>query len=141
MVKRVFSAGGIVIKREDGAVKILVTQHSGHHGWDFPKGHLEAGESSEQAALREVEEETGVRGKILEKVGQTQYFYFEDKEKAFKTVTFFLMDYIDEGEATTAFEVSGKVWLPVDEVLEKLTFKDTKALWEKAKEKIGDLNY
>lgn len=140
MIKRVFSAGGIIIKREDSSVKVLVTQHSGHHGWDFPKGHLEAGESSEQAALREVEEETGVRGKILEKVGQTQYFYFEESQKVFKTVTFFLMEYISEGEASTAFEVSDKVWLPVDKVSEKLTFKDTKALWEKARQKIRNLN-
>lgn len=141
MIKRVFSAGGIVLKREDSIVKILVTQHSGHHGWDFPKGHLETGETSERAALREVEEETGVRAKILEKVGQTQYFYFEGNQKVFKTVTFFLMDYIDEGEATTAFEVSDKVWLPVGKVSEKLTFKDTKKLWEKAKEKINKLTY
>ncbi len=153
MVKRVFSAGGIIIKRENNSVKVLVTQHSGHHGWDFPKGHLETGETSEQAALREVEEETGVRAKILEKVGQTQYFYFEERKpsfvpqsgtskgKVFKTVTFFLMEYISESKATTAFEVSDKVWLPIDEVLEKLTFKDTKILWDKAKEKIGELNY
>lgn len=149
MVKRIFSAGGIILRLRSGSSigkdkpewEVLVTQHSGHHGWDFPKGHLEAGESSEQAALREVEEETGVRAKILSKVGQTQYFYFEDGEKAFKTVTFFLMDYIGDGEATTAFEVSDKLWLPVDEVSEKLTFKDTKALWEKAKEKIKKLRY
>jgi 8-oxo-dGTP pyrophosphatase MutT (NUDIX family) len=139
MVKRVFSAGGIVLRKTDGDINVLVTQHSGHLGWDFPKGHLETGESSEQAALREVEEETGVHGKVLEKVGQTQYFYFEDGEKVFKTVTFFLMEYISEGTATTAFEVSDRIWLPVDEVLEKLTFKDTKALWEKAKEKIKKL--
>lgn len=159
MVKRVFSAGGIVLRlrlgssiRKDKSVwEVLVTQHSGHHGWDFPKGHLEAGESSEQAALREVEEETGIKAKILEKVGQTQYFYFEERKpsfvpqggtskgKVFKTVTFFLMEYISEGEATTAFEVSDKVWLPVNEVEGKLTFKDTKKLWEKAKEKIKKL--
>ena len=144
MVKRVFSAGGIVLRLRSGSTvrkgksesEALVTQHSGHRGWDFPKGHIEAGETAEDTALREVEEETGVRGKILEKVGQTQYFYFEDSQKVFKTVTFFLMEYISEGEATTAFEVSDKVWLPVDEVSNKLTFKDTKKLWEEAKTRI-----
>ena len=149
MVKRVFSAGGIVLRLRSGSTvrkgksesEALVTQHSGHRGWDFPKGHIETGETSEQAALREVEEETGIRARILEKVGQTQYFYFEDSQKVFKTVTFFLMEYISEGEATTAFEVSDKVWLPVDEVSSKLTFKDTKAFWEKAKEKIEKLEF
>jgi len=138
-VKRIFSAGGVVLKSEDGQVSVLVTQHSKHLGWDFPKGHVEAGESSEEAALREVEEETGVKAEIIEKTGQTQYFYFEDGQKVFKTVTFFLMKYIGEGEATTAFEVSGKVWLPVNEVEGKLTFKDTKKLWEEAKLRIGKL--
>lgn len=141
MVKRVFSAGGIIIKRGNNSTKVLVTQHSGHHGWDFPKGHLESGETSQQAALREVEEETGIQAKILERVGQTQYFYFEDHQKVLKTVTFFLMEYVSKGEATTAFEVSDKVWLPADEVLEKLTFMDTKELWKKAKEKIGKLKF
>ena len=159
-IKRIFSAGGIIIKpsfvktskgeKDINKLLVLVTQHSGHHGWDFPKGHLETGESSDQAALREVEEETGVRAEILEKVGQTQYFYYDPPshkasegkgERVFKTVTFFLMRYVSESKATTAFEVSGKKWLPVDEVEEQLTFKDTKELWRKAKVRIEQLTF
>lgn len=135
-MKRIFSAGGIVLKKDDGEIKVLVSQHSGHHGWDFPKGHIEAGESAEQTALREVIEEVGVKGEILEKAGETKYFYYDQGERVFKTVTFFLMKYAGEGEATTAFEVSDQVWLPVDEVAEKLTFKATKEIWTKVKEKI-----
>ena len=140
-IKRIFSAGGIVLKKIDSELRVLVTQHSGHKGWDFPKGHLESGESSEAAALREVEEETGAKAEIIEKVGQTQYFYWEDKQKVLKTVVFFLMKYVDEGEATTAFEVSSKKWLPVDEVSGQLTFKDTKELWKKARSKIEQLTF
>lgn len=138
-MKRIFSAGGIILREDSDEVKILVTQHSGHKGWDFPKGHVEIAESSQQAALREVEEETGIKAEIIEKVGQTQYFYHEQGSKVFKTVTFFLMKYLSDGKATTAFEVSDKVWLSVDEVEKKLTFKDTKALWKKAKEEINRL--
>lgn len=58
-MQRVFSAGGIVVKKVGGKKKVLVAQHSGHKGWDFPKGHIEKGETSEEAAIREVEEETG----------------------------------------------------------------------------------
>lgn len=134
-MKRVFSAGGIVVKDDDGP-KVLVTQHSKHHGWDFPKGHIEQGESGEQAALREVEEETGVKAEIIEKVGETEYFYFEDGVRNFKTVVYFLMKYIGEGEATTADEVEAMLWLDPEEVENKLTFKDTKELWKKVKEKI-----
>ncbi|HSX19039.1 MAG TPA: NUDIX domain-containing protein [Candidatus Saccharimonadales bacterium] len=135
-IKRVFSAGGIVIKTEGGKPLVLVTQHSGHKGWEFPKGHLEKGESSEQAAVREVEEEAGVKAKVLEKVDKIEYFYYEEGEKVLKTVVYFLMEYVGEGEATTAFEVSDMGWFGVDEVEEKLTFKDSKELWKKVKDKI-----
>lgn len=135
-MKRVFSAGGIVVRDFDGEKKVLVTQHSGHHGWDFPKGHVEKGEKSVDAAIREVEEETGVKAEVVEKVGDTKYFYYEEKEKVFKTVVYFLMKYVEEGEATTAWEVSAKEWLPVDEVEEKLTFDDSKKLFGEVKGKI-----
>src|SRR3989338_3630592 len=147
-IKRIFSAGGIVVRRSmkstkgtrgTKGVEVLVTQHSKHKGWDFPKGHREIYESEEQTALREVEEETGVKAEILERVGETKYFYYEEGEKVLKTVAFYLMKYISQGEATTAFEVSGTKWLPPDEVESQLTFKDTKALWQKAKEKIEKL--
>lgn len=131
-MKKVFSAGGIVVR--DG--QVLVTQHSGHKGWDFPKGHIEEGESAEQAAIREVEEETGVKAEIIEKVGQTEYFYSEDGEKMFKTVTFFLMRYVGEGEATTAWETSDMAWLSPEEVEEKLTFKDTKEMWKGIEDRV-----
>lgn len=137
-IKRIFSAGGIVLNKIDGEVKVLLTQHSGHKGWEFPKGHIEIGESSEQAALREVEEEAGVKAEVLEKAGECQYFYFEDKERVLKTVTFYLMKYLGEGEATTAYEVSDMVWLPVADVEDKLTYKGTKEVWADVKGKIEE---
>ena len=138
-IKRIFSAGGIVIRKDKDGPKVLVTQHSGHKGWDFPKGHREIYESEEQTALREVEEEVGIKAEIIEKIGQTQYFYYEEGERVLKTVVFYLMKYLGEGEATTAFEVSAKIWLPADKVEDKLTFKDTKQLWLKVKPKIVQL--
>ena len=84
-----------------------MTQHSKHKGWDFPKGHREIYESEEQTALREVEEETGVKAEIIERVGETRYFYYEEGERVLKTVAFYLMKYVSQGKATTAFEVSG----------------------------------
>ncbi len=158
-IKRIFSAGGIVIRSirraqdhdpvssipETGSEKgageweVLVTQHSKHKGWDFPKGHLEIGESSQEAAMREVEEETGVKAEVVDKAGQTQYFYWDSGEKVFKTVNYFFMRFLDQGDATTAFEVSDKKWLPVDEVENQLTFKSTKEMWVEAKDRIEHL--
>lgn len=153
-IKRIFSAGGIVIRQaqDKSGWEVLVTQHSKHKGWDFPKGHIETGESSEAAAVREVAEETGVKAEIVEKVGQTEYFYWDSgphsatsdvasrgKEKVLKTVVYFLMKFLEQGEATTAYEVSDMVWLPIGKVEEQLTFKDTKGLWGKAKQKVQTL--
>lgn len=144
-IKRVFSAGGIVVKGEGGKPKILVAQHSGHKGWDFPKGHVENYESSENAAIREVEEETGVKAEVVEKVGKSEYFYFDPpsrevsegkRQKVFKTVVYFLMRYVGEGEATTAYETSDMVWLDPKDVEDKLTYDGTKKLWREVKEKI-----
>jgi len=141
-IKRIFSAGGIIVKQNEDRPRIsriLVTQHSKHKGWDFPKGHREIYESEEQTALREVEEETGVKAEIIERVGETKYFYYEEGERVLKTVVFYLMKYVSQGKATTACEVSGTKWLPIDEVEGQLTFKDTKVLWQKAKDKIEQI--
>lgn len=152
-MKRVFSAGGIIIKdvskvenvsinrnangsKVSKEIRVLVAQNSKHKGWDFPKGHLELGETSEQAAIREVFEEVGVVGEIIEKVGESKYFYYESGQRVFKTVVYFLMKFIDQGKATTPEEISEVVWLPPDEVEGKLTFKDTKEVWEKARKLI-----
>ncbi|OGD83713.1 hypothetical protein A2165_00410 [Candidatus Curtissbacteria bacterium RBG_13_40_7] len=134
MVLRLRSGSSIGQRKSEW--EVLVTQHSKHKGWDFPKGHREIYESEEKTALREVEEETGVLAEIIEKVGETKYFYYEEGERVLKTVTFYLMKYLSQGKATTAFEVSGKLWLPIDKVEEKLTYKDTKELWGKAKMRI-----
>ena len=128
-------------KASKGKWEVVVTQQSGHKGWDFPKGHREIYKSEEQTALREVEEEAGIKAKIIERAGQTQYFYYEEGSRVLKTVVFYLMKYISRVKAKTAEEVSGKVWLPVDKVEEQLTFKDTKQLWLKVKPKIAQLTF
>lgn len=138
-IKRVFSAGGIVLRKTDAEVKVLLTQHSGHRGWEFPKGHIELGESAQDAAVREVEEESGVKAEILEKAGQVEYFYYENKEKAFKKVTYFFMKYVGDGEATTADEVSNIEWLEVNKVGVRLTFKSSKKLWQEVIVKVEEL--
>ena len=84
-----FSAGGIVFKKENGKTFVLVSQHSQHHGWVFPKGligdHIE-GESKESTAIREVEEETGILAKILRPLSPVNYWYVWNKEKIKKSV-------------------------------------------------------
>lgn len=134
-----FSAGGVVFKHEDGKVLILVSQHSGHHGWVFPKGHVgdkEKDETAEDAALREVAEETGVSGKILEKLPVATYWYQFQGEKRHKTVQYFLMAYEDGSIEHHDFEMENVLWLPLDEVEAKLTYEGDKKVWGEAKKLI-----
>jgi 8-oxo-dGTP pyrophosphatase MutT (NUDIX family) len=130
-----FSAGGIVYKKENNKIFILVSQHSGHHGWVFPKGligdHVE-GEKKEETALREVEEETGAKGKIIKMLTPVTYWFVFDKEKIKKTVYYFLMEYIGGDIGKHDHEMEAVEWLPKEKVEERLTYKSDKEVWQDA---------
>ncbi|HVF69072.1 MAG TPA: NUDIX domain-containing protein [Xanthomonadales bacterium] len=145
-----FSAGGIVYKRETmrknnsrnhaKTILILVAQHSQHHGWVFPKGLIDAHkkETREEAALREVEEETGVIGKILKPLSPVTYWYVWEKEKIKKTVYYFIMEYLSGDIAKHDMEMENVEWIPTDGVEERLTFKADKKVWQEAKRLMAD---
>ena len=134
---REFSAGGLVYKNLNGQVLWMVVQHSGYKGWIFPKGHIEKGETSEEAAIREVKEETGISAKIIEKIGETKYFYVREGEKRFKEAVFFLMEFLGGDESTHDSETMDIVWLDFENALEKLSFKDEKRILGEVKEKLA----
>lgn len=139
-----FSAGGIVLLRQpadqDKSLKskilVLVGQHSQHHGWVFPKGiigdHVK-GEKKEETAIREVEEETGIKAKIIKSLLPVTYWYVFEGKKIKKTVYYFLMEYVSGDIKNHDFEMENVEWLPIDEVKEKLTYKSDKQAWEEAK--------
>src|SRR5919201_5013354 len=87
--------------------------------WALPKGRIDAGESGEATALREVEEETGARGRSLGKLGDVKYWFNWRGERIFKVVSFFLVRYEAGrlGDLDHAFrhEVAEVRWLPLDE--------------------------
>ena len=131
-----FSAGGIVYKKEGNKLLILVSQHSQHHGWVFPKGLIGdkiKNEGKEETALREVEEETGVRGKIVKPLKEVQYWYVFDKEKIKKTVYYFLMEYVSGDIKNHDFEMENVEWIEPEKVEDRLTYKSDKQVWEEAK--------
>ena len=140
-----FSAGGIVFKRKATSEKrqvdvfILVSQHSGHHGWVFPKGligdHVE-GENKEATALREVKEETGAEGKIIKTLTPVTYWFVFEKEKVRKTVYYFLMEYVGGDITKHDNEMENIEWLPKEKVEERLTYKSDKQVWQEAQKLI-----
>jgi 8-oxo-dGTP pyrophosphatase MutT (NUDIX family) len=137
-VKREFSAGGVVFRREPEGVLWLVVKPKGSEQWRLPKGKIEKGEDSAQTALREVKEEGGVEAKILSKIGNIKYFYVEDGQRIFKTVTFYLMEYIQEAQEGFCWETEEIAWLPFEEAKEKLAFKNEKGILEEANLAFGN---
>ena len=132
-----FSAGGIVFKKERNQVKILVSQHSQHHGWVFPKGligdHIK-GEKKEDTALREVEEETGIKAKILKPLDSVTYWYVLDGVKIKKTVYYFVMEFITGDIKKHDLEMENVEWLLIDKVEKRLTYKSDKQVWQEARQ-------
>jgi 8-oxo-dGTP pyrophosphatase MutT (NUDIX family) len=135
-MKLEYSAGGIVFKKNGENIVILLGQHSSHHGWVFPKGligdHIE-NESKEETALREVEEETGAKGKIVQPLQSVTFHYEWKREKRKKTVYYYLMEYIGGDINKHDWEMEKVEWVLEDKVLDKLTYESDKKVWQQAR--------
>lgn len=89
MTEQVRAAGGLVRRRrEDGTEEILIVHRPAYDDWSFPKGKLEPGEREDEAAIREVEEETGLRCRLDRELATT---YYRDARGRPKTVRYWLM--------------------------------------------------
>ena len=120
---RQHSAGGVVVRGDTagGGEVLLITVAGGR--WQLPKGRVEEGETAEQAAVREVAEETGVRGRVRAELPAIDYWFSRVDRRIHKRVDYFLLD--DAGGSTDDYdphEVDGAAWLPWDEALARLTF-------------------
>ncbi|HLD41540.1 MAG TPA: NUDIX domain-containing protein [archaeon] len=125
------SAGGFVFDRKNKKFLLILDQYG---KWAVPKGLIEKGETPEQAALREVKEETGIEAKILEKLGENKYFYRREGKTIAKTVHIFLME--GTGEIKVRWEIKGAEWVELKDVLEKIGYNNLKELAKKALEAV-----
>lgn len=96
------------------------------------------GEVPEKTALREVAEETGLKGRIVEKIGEIGYWYYIKSEnvKCKKTVHFFLMEYEGGDIANHDWEVDEAIWFPIDEALKKAAYRGEREMIEKARKRL-----
>ncbi len=113
--------------------------------WALPKGRIDAGESAAETAVREVREETGVEGRLIEKLGDVRYVYTASWEGAkgeriFKVVSFFLLragqGRIGDIDDAMRIEVAEARWLPLDEAPRLLTYGGEREMAAKAWEKM-----
>lgn len=130
-MKKHESAGIVVYHKEDNKNLYLLLHYAAGH-WDFSKGHLEQDETKEQAAHRELKEETGLTAAITPKFQDSISYFFIDhhKNKAHKTVTFFTGE-TDTQQVTVSDEHQGYEWLPYEQALKKLTYDNAKEVLKK----------
>ncbi|SMO50470.1 NUDIX hydrolase [Melghirimyces algeriensis] len=113
------SAGGVVYRREKGSYSILLIEDR-YSRWTLPKGKQEQGETLEETALREIEEETGIQGIIKQPLERITYQYFHpDYGDVTKEVYYFLVE-AKQGQATPQLsEISRVAWLSPEEAWNK----------------------
>jgi 8-oxo-dGTP pyrophosphatase MutT (NUDIX family) len=135
-IKRQVSAGGVIFRKNDSLIEIALIAVKGGQVWCLPKGIIDNGESPEMAAVREVSEETGLQGRIIEKLGEINYWYYikEEEARCRKTVHFFLIEYETGDTSQHDFEVDLVSWFPIDDALKRANYKGEREIIEKARE-------
>ena len=133
------SAGGLVIDTT-GTMGLLIGRydHKDASGkrvlWSLPKGHIEEGETPEQAAIREVAEETGITSSITKSLGVIDFWFMAGGKRIHKTVHHFMFTEVGGTLLAQESEVDEVSWFPLAEIVDRLAYPDEKKLIAKTAE-------
>lgn len=129
-MKKEKSCGAIVFYLEGEKEQILLIKHANSGHWSFPKGHVEAGETEVQTAVREIKEETGVNALIDTRFREV--VTYSPKKDVLKDVVYFFATTKDYATSNQEEEVSDIRWMDMDNVLGNVSYKNDKELVKKA---------
>jgi 8-oxo-dGTP pyrophosphatase MutT (NUDIX family) len=135
------SSGGVVFRKAEDALEFLLIRDP-YDNWGLPKGHIEGGETPEQAALREVEEETGLGELSIVAQLPTIDWYFRDRGKlVHKFCHFFLLE-CNGGDATPQLDegITECIWRPPEQAVETLSYSNAREVMRAAREWLGNGN-
>jgi 8-oxo-dGTP pyrophosphatase MutT (NUDIX family) len=126
----ILAAGGIVIDNETGTPRVLLVHRPSYDDWSFPKGKLDPGETVEEAALREVREETGLECRIIRKLATMRYAYRTRNKGRLrpKAVHYFLMERVSGDIQVPGDEVDRAEWFDFDEAARELSYEQDRKL-------------
>ncbi len=139
--EKVVSAGGVVWRKEDeGVAEVLLCGRSADRLWALPKGTPEPGETLDEAALREVREETGVEVEIDQVVGEIRYWFSRMQEgvRYAKTVRHYLMRPVGGSPDLHDHEFDEVRWVPIDEALKMMTYENEARIVRQAADMIRE---
>jgi len=128
------AAGGLVWRRAGDTIAIAIAHRPRYDDWSLPKGKLDKGEGWEEAALREVEEETGMRCRLGDELEPVTY---QDRKGRDKVVRYWLMEPEDDTDFLPNDEVDQLRWMAPPEALELLTYPRDRELVQAAAERLG----
>jgi len=139
-IKRHTSSGGVIFRKSGNGIEVALIAVKNKTAWCLPKGGIDKNEDPHATAIREVKEETGLSGEVVDKIGDISYWYFLKKEnsKIHKKVYFYLLRYTTGSTDKHDWEVDEAQWFPIDEAIRKLAYKDEKEILRKAKEMIAE---
>jgi 8-oxo-dGTP pyrophosphatase MutT (NUDIX family) len=123
------SYGGVVVR---GGEVLVITPAGRSRVRTLPKGGANAGESQEATALREVREETGVVARVVRRLGDVEYQYRRRGVRVFKTVGFYLCDYVSGDTADHDHEVEEAQWMPLEQARGELSYPGEREMIERA---------
>jgi 8-oxo-dGTP pyrophosphatase MutT (NUDIX family) len=123
------SAGGIVYRHSNQTIEVLICKDAGYHRWILPKGLVRKHESYEETALREVREEVGVEARIVQALGEPEkYVYTARNMRVFKSVYYFLMEYVSDSPWQRDAEMEEVKWVSLAEAIDLIAYPQTRAL-------------
>lgn len=140
-VREQVSAGGVVFRRDDDHIDIVIVAVGSNNRWQLPKGLVEKDEKPETAAVREAREEGGVDSEVVEHIETVEYWFAGldggERVRFHKRVHFYLLRYLSGDTTNHDWEVNEARWVPIDDAKSQLAFDNERRVVERARELIG----
>lgn len=136
------SAGGLVIDFARDPISTVIIGRYDRRGrmvWSLPKGHIEAGETRQQTAEREVHEETGIIGRVIGELGSIDFTFVAEGRRIHKTVHHFILERTGGEISTDDVEVADVAWVALSDVQARLTYADERRLLDKVPQLLAEL--